>query len=440
MEIIIASIIGILLAIAVGALVYWLMRQQLTHVRQQLTTAEQALAKEQTKVQEAKLLLSQKELELKYEKEKNEATRQQADEKLAEQIKFLQAELTNTTQKLLDIRSEKLEQTNRTQMSSIIDPLKETISKLEKEMKDTQTQHGNTTTRLEQSIKNLVEKTESIGNRADRLVETLLYQPKSQGDWGELVVKEMLESQGLKEGIHYVYQPTLRDEKGQTLRNEETNKIMRPDFILHLDEKEDVIIDSKMTITSYDNYVHAKTDDERQMYAKEILTSIHNHINELRRANYSAYIENGRRSADFVFMFIPNEGAMQVALAHEKNLWRDTFLKDRIFIVSEMNLYAALRIVNVTWRQIEQNKSYAKVFQTVGLLLDRLNGFIEKFGKIEKGIKQASVAYEEANHQLVVGSRSVLDTGLRLRDMGVKTKKVLPDSYSVDSLDQIEEN
>ena len=433
MEIIIVSIIGILLAVAVGALVYWLMRQQLTHVRQQLTTAEQALTEEQTKVQEAKLLLSQKELELKYEKEKNEATRQQADEKLAEQIKFLQAELTNTTQKLLDIRSEKLEQTNRTQMSSIIDPLKETISKLEKEMKDTQTQHGNTTTRLEQSIKNLVEKTESIGTRADRLVETLLYQPKSQGDWGELVVKEMLESQGLKEGIHYVYQPTLRDEKGQTLRNEETNKIMRPDFILHLDDKEDVIIDSKMTITSYDNYVHAKTDDEREMYAKEILTSIHNHINELRRANYAAYIENGRKSADFVFMFIPNEGAMQVAMAHEKNLWRDTFLKDRIFIVSEMNLYAALRIVNVTWRQIEQNKSYAKVFQTVGLLLDRLNGFIEKFGKVEKSLQQATKAYEEANHQLMIGSRSVLDTGYRLRDMGVKTKKALPESYMDES-------
>ena len=433
MEIIIASIIGILLAVAVGALVYWLMRQQLTHVRQQLTTAEQALAEEQTKVQDTKLLLSQKELELKYEKEKNEVTRQQADEKLAEQIKFLQAELTNTTQKLLDIRSEKLEQTNRTQMSSIIDPLKETISKLEKEMKDTQTQHGNTTTRLEQSIKNLVEKTESIGTRADRLVETLLYQPKSQGDWGELVVKEMLESQGLKEGIHYVYQPTLRDEKGQTLRNEETNKIMRPDFILHLDDKEDVIIDSKMTITSYDNYVHAKTDDERELYAKEILTSIHNHINELRRANYAAYIENGRKSADFVFMFIPNEGAMQVAMAHEKNLWRDTFLKDRIFIVSEMNLYAALRIVNVTWRQIEQNKSYAKVFQTVGLLLDRLNGFIEKFGKVEKSLQQATKAYEEANHQLMIGSRSVLDTGYRLRDMGVKTKKALPESYMDES-------
>ena len=435
MEIIIASIIGFLLAVAVGALVYWLMRQQLIHVRQQLTTAEQALAEEQTKVQEAKLLLSQKELELKYEKDKNEATRQQADEKLAEQIKFLQAELTNTTQKLLDIRSEKLEQTNRTQMSSIIDPLKETISKLEKEMKETQAQHGNTTTRLETSIKNLVEKTENIGNRADRLVETLLYQPKSQGDWGELVVKEMLESQGLKEGIHYVYQPTLRDEKGQTLRNEETNKIMRPDFILHLDDKEDVIIDSKMTITSYDNYVHAKTDDERELYAKEILTSIHNHINELRRANYAAYIENGRKSADFVFMFIPNEGAMQVAMAHEKNLWRDTFLKDRIFIVSEMNLYAALRIVNVTWRQIEQNKSYAKVFQTVGLLLDRLNGFIEKFGKVEKSLQQATKAYEEANHQLMIGSRSVLDTGYRLRDMGVKTKKALPESFTDESAD-----
>ena len=131
---------------------------------------------------------------------------------------------------------------------------------------------------------------------------------------------------------------------------------------------------------------------------------------------------------------------MQVALAHEKNLWRETFLKDRIFIVSEMNLYAALRIVNVTWRQIEQNRSYAKVFQTVGLLLDRLNGFIERFGKIEKGLKQVSTAYEEANHQLMVGSRSVLDTGLRLRDMGVKTKKALPESYAAESLDEIEEN
>ena len=440
MEIIIASIIGIFVASAVGVLVYWLMRQQVTDLRHQLSAAQQTIETETAALQETQLLLSQKELELKYEQEKNADIRKQADEKLAEQIKFLQSELTNTTQRLLDMRSEKLEQNNKTQMSSIIDPLKETISKLEKEMKETQTQHGNTTSRLEQSIKNLVEKTESIGNRADRLVETLLYQPKSQGDWGELVVKEMLESQGLKEGIHYVYQPTLRDEKGQTLRNEETNKIMRPDFILHLDDKEDAIIDSKMTITSYDNYVHAKTDEERQIYAKEILTSIHNHIGELRRANYAAYIENGRKSADFVFMFIPNEGAMQVALAHEKNLWRDTFLKDRIFIVSEMNLYAALRIVNVTWRQIEQNKSYAKVFQTVGMLLDRLNGFIEKFGKIEKHLQQASVAYEEANHQLVVGSRSVLDTGLRLRDMGVKTKKALSDSYTADSLGESEEN
>ena len=432
MELIIALVAGILVA---GIGVFFIMRHQLVQVREHLSSTQQALTNEHQKAIEAEKQLSRKEIELDLERKNNEASRKQADEKLAEQIKYLQAELTNTTQKLLDIRSEKLEQTNRTQMSSIIDPLKETISKLEKEMKDTQMQHGNTTTRLEQSIKNLVEKTESIGNRADRLVETLLYQPKSQGDWGELVVKEMLESQGLKEGIHYVYQPTLRDEKGQTLRNEDTNKIMRPDFILHLDEKEDVIIDSKMTITSYDNYVHAKTDDEREMYAKEILASIHNHINELRRANYAAYIENGRKSADFVFMFIPNEGAMQVALAHEKNLWRDTFLKDRIFIVSEMNLYAALRIVNVTWRQIEQNKSYAKVFQTVGLLLDRLNGFIEKFGKVEKSLQQATKAYEEANHQLMIGSRSVLDTGYRLRDMGVKTKKALPESYINEATD-----
>ena len=427
MEIII-SIVALLVGIAAAVAVYMVMRQQVVRAQDLLLDAEKSLEAEKEKVKNTEIQLSRKEAELEYERKANEEIRKQADEKLAEQIKYLQTELTVTTQKLLDVRSEKLEQNNKTQMSSIIDPLKETISKLEKEMKETQTQHGNTTTRLEQSIKNLVEKTENIGARADRLVETLLYQPKSQGDWGELVVKEMLESQGLREGVHYVYQPTLRDEKGQTLRNEETNRIMRPDFILHLDDKEDVIIDSKMTITSYDNYVHAKTDDEREQYVKEILASIHGHIAELKRANYAAYIENGRKSADFVFMFIPNEGAMQVALAHEKNLWRDTFLKDRIFIVSEMNLYAALRIVNVTWRQIEQNKSYAKVFQTVGLLLDRLNGFIEKFGKIEKGLQQASKAYDEANNQLMLSSQSVLNTGKRLSEMGVKTKKALPET------------
>ena len=427
MEIVI-SIIALTIGIALAVGIYLVMRQQVVRTQEQLSSVENNLASEQEKRKETEILLSRKEAELEFERKTHEEMRKQADEKLTEQIKFLQAELTNTTQQLLDIRSQKLEQSNKTQMSSIIDPLKETIAKLEKEMKETQTQHGDTTTRLEQSIKILVEKTENIGARADRLVETLLYQPKSQGDWGELIVKEMLESQGLKEGIHYIYQPTLRDEKGQTLRNEDTNRIMRPDFILHLDEHEDVIIDSKMTITAYDNYVHAKTDEEREIYVKEILTSIHGHIAELKKANYAAYIENGRRSADFVFMFIPNEGAMQVALSHEKNLWRDTFLKDRIFIVSEMNLYAALRIVNITWRQIEQNKSYAKVFQTVGLLLDRLNGFIEKFGKIEKCLQQASKAYDEANHQLMISSQSVLNTGQRLSEMGVKTKKALPQS------------
>ncbi len=428
MEIVI-TIIAIILGIAIAVAIYIVMRQQLVRTQELLATAEKSLTNEQEKRKEAEIMLSRKEAELEFEHKNNEEARRIADEKLTEQIKFLQAELTNTTQQLLDIRSQKLEQSNKTQMSSIIDPLKETIAKLEKEMKETQTQHGDTTTRLEQSIRILVEKTENIGARADRLVETLLHQPKSQGDWGELIVKEMLESQGLKEGVHYVYQPTLRDEKGQTLRNEDTSKTMRPDFILHLDDKEDVIIDSKMTITAYNNYVHAKTEEERELHVKEILTSIHAHIAELKKANYAAYIENGRRSADFVFMFIPNEGAMQVALAHEKNLWRDTFLNDRIFIVSEMNLYAALRIVNFTWRQIEQNKSYAKVFQTVGLLLDRLNGFIEKFGKIEKCLQQASKAYDEANHQLMISSQSVLNTGQRLSEMGVKTKKNLPTTY-----------
>ena len=152
----------------------------------------------QDKCKDKEIALATKQAELDFERKANEEARKQADEKLVEQIKYLQTELTNTTQKLLDIRSERLEQSNKTQMSSIIDPLKETISKLEKEMKETQSLHGNTTTRLETSIKNLVEKTESIGNRADRLVETLLYQPKSQGDWGEMIVKEMLDSKCLK--------------------------------------------------------------------------------------------------------------------------------------------------------------------------------------------------------------------------------------------------
>ena len=181
MEIII-SIVALIAGTTVALVVYYIMRQQLTRLQEQLAKTEQNLSIEQEKCKAKEIEVAAKTAELTFERKATEEARKQADEKLAEQIKYLQTELTNTTQQLLDIRSAKLEQSNKTQMSSIIDPLKETISKLEKEMKETQTQHGNTTTRLEQSIKNLVEKTESIGTRADRLVETLLYQPKSQGD------------------------------------------------------------------------------------------------------------------------------------------------------------------------------------------------------------------------------------------------------------------
>jgi DNA anti-recombination protein RmuC len=155
MELII-GIIGIIVGIGVAIAIYVIMRQQVSIISKQLDITEKELSSEQEKLKASEIALVSIKTELEYERKSNAESRKLADEKLNEQIKYLQTELTNTTQKLLDIRSEKLEQTNKTQMSSIIDPLKETISKLEKEMKETQMQHGDTTTRLEQSIKNLV--------------------------------------------------------------------------------------------------------------------------------------------------------------------------------------------------------------------------------------------------------------------------------------------
>lgn len=403
------------------------LRAENTNLQTEVGKAEKEIEmlKEQMNGAEERAQQQLAETEQRYKQQMEEAANR-SNEQLEKQIAHLNEQMQNATRRLLDERSGQLSESNEKNLSAIVNPLKETMVALKQEMNNTQRQHGDTTVRLEQSIKDLIQQTQNIGGAADRLAKTLTHDTKIQGDWGEVILGEILQSQGLKEGIHYVAQPVLKDAQGNVLINDETNRRMRPDYILHLDNNEDVVIDAKMSLTAFDNYMNAQTEEDKQIYLAQHLRSIRSHVAELCRADYSSYIENGRKSAGFVFMFVPLENALQLAMSADPTLWREAWNKDKVFIVSEINLYAALKVVAFTWRQIEQNRNQERVFKAAGLLLDRVTIFITAFNKMREQLDKIGKLAEDADRKLQNSSTSVLSSASRLLDMGVQTKKQLP--------------
>lgn len=222
------------------------------------------------------------------------------------------------------------------QMTAIIDPLKETIREMRTAMDSSRDTHNKNTASLEKAIEEVMRRTREIGAEADKLASALRNENKVQGNWGELILDELLESQGLKEGIHYEKQVTLRDRAGKAILNEESGKRMIPDTILHYPDGKDAVIDSKVSLTAFVDYQNAETDDARAEALQRHVRSVRQHVAELARKDYSAYIKLPRQALNYVIMFVPNEGALQLALAEAPELWREAFSKGVFITVSRI--------------------------------------------------------------------------------------------------------
>lgn len=350
------------------------------------------------------------------------------DKQFAERLRLVQEQLGTTTERLLKQRSEELDTANRSQMNSIIAPLKEVMAEMKKSMDDNRDSFNRNTASLSEQLKLMHATTTNLGAEAEKLSRALQAGPKIQGDFGEMKLNDLLDKFGFTKGVEYDVQYTMRDSKGNVIRNDDTNDMMRPDVVLHYPDHKDVIIDSKASLTAFINYVNAGTDDERKAYLEEHVKSVRRHVDELSAKNYGKYSMDGGTTLDFVIMFVPQEAAMQLAVSADASLWNYAFERN-VIITGEQNLFSLLRLLQIAWTQQRQAENQEKVFDMASTLVDRVQLFVERFDRLDSDIDGVRKSFDDAK-KAMSGNRGFIGSARKLIDMGAKAnpkKKKLPE-------------
>lgn len=351
-----------------------------------------------------------------------------------EMIQNLLIQVKSATDDMLKQRQKEFAETSNTNLGQIVTPLRETIDKMKQAMNENTLKQTSMSAEMKTNIEHMISQSAAAQKSAEELTRVFKHGNKIQGDWGETVLDELLETQGLTRGIHYDVQCVIQDGNGKTIRTEEGNW-MRPDVILHLDQRREVIIDSKVSLTAFMDYVNAETEDERKKYLDAHIKSINKHVEELSKKDYSSYIQPPKLKMDYVIMFVPHTGALWTALNVQPNLWRKAMEKN-VFIADEQTLFAALRIINLTWTQITQVQNHEKVYALANEMIDRVGQFIKKYQAIGKALDNAKSAYEDGEKKLQPNGQSILQTCGKLIKLGAKQsdRNPIPQLTDIDSI------
>lgn len=340
-------------------------------------------------------------------------------------IEALKADVKSTTTEALKLRQDELQKSNSTSMKQIVDPLKETLQKMETVLKETNSTQETSTAAIKEKIATLVATTMKVSDSAERLSNALTAESKTQGCWGEQKIEALLDAIGLEKGLQYDSQEYIRDANGNIILSDETERRLQPDIILHLDATRDLIIDSKVSLNAFVDYMNADTDEDRTRALTTHIRSVRNHVKELAKKNYSAYVKHPRQSVDFVMMFVPIDSALQLALSNDSSLWRDA-MNQGVFIVGEQNLYAALRAVDVTWTAIKQNANNKAICDAAAELMNRVGDMLEKVEDMGKKLEKVNEAYKAVNDKAINGRQTVLGSAKKLVKLGAKTSTTHP--------------
>lgn len=403
--------IGLFIAIvclAVGALVGYLVAHgksaSLQAMFDMLSVENERLKgeKEQMKQEFAQQLQSEKEeyaQQLQTEKEEYaqqlQILREDQRKQVEQQINLLREQMTTTSEKILMQRSQQLSQTNQEQLAAILNPLRTEINQMKETVDKSGREHATSMERLDASIKANMEKANMLSERADRLANALTGENnKTQGDFGELRLRQLLEDMGLEEGVQFEEQTTMKDSSGRVIYDEEDGSRLIPDVILHFPDHRDVIIDSKMSFTAYVDYQNASTDEERATALDRHVASVRQHVNELSRKNYSKYLKTDTTKLDFVVMYIFQESALQLALANAPTLWKEAYDKG-VIISGSQNLYMMLRVLEMTWKQVRQVENQQKIMEAANSVIDRVQLFYERFLKVDDMLEKTRTAFNE---------------------------------------------
>ena len=340
-------------------------------------------------------------------------------QEMERQVEATKQELALRTQELLRQNADRLKQENSEHMTLLTAPLREAISEMRRALEDTTKHSAEDNASLRELLAQMMRSNREIGEQAELLANVLRRDSQAAGYMGEVILGDLLAAQGLVEGVHYESQPYLRDAKGRKARNEDTGAAMRPDFVLHYPQGQDVVIDSKVSMAAYERYVNATDPEEKAKALKAHIQSVRKHVDELAGKDYSRYLDPGRQAVDFVLMFMPFESSLQLALANDPSLWHEAFER-KVFITSEQNLTAILHMIHVAWVQNQQAQNQRLVFGLAEQLIDRLGDFIKRYTALGERLEQAKRAFDDCGKKLYAGNQSVVKKAHELIDMGAK--------------------
>ncbi|MBQ8712447.1 MAG: DNA recombination protein RmuC [Prevotella sp.] len=351
-------------------------------------------------------------------KEQNAAETRLRNEQFQEQLNVVREQFQNLATTVLSRTSDQLKTENREAMEHITKPIGDSFEQLQKAIQESDREAARTAASLAERLRQVGEQAEKMDRTATRLTNALRGDSKQAGDWGELVLQELLDAQGFKRGFDYDVQDTISSQDGLLIRNEDTGRVMRPDVVLHYPGNQDVVIDAKVSIKAYYDYVNETAETVRQQMLDRHVQSLRAHVKELAQKDYSRYIQPPRTAIDFVIMYVPNEAALQVALARDPKLWTEAFDK-KVFISSTQNLFAILRMIQIAWRQHNQTENQKKIVGLAEQLVSRIGLFAERAARMGRDIDALSADFADMQKS-VDGTRGILQKANEMKRLGIK--------------------
>ena len=358
-----------------------------------------------------------------------EALREMNREQVESQMKLIREQMQTTSEEILKRRQDELGERNKEQVSKIIDPLTQSLKSMREAFDKSKEQQNEALTRLDATIKVNMEKSAALGETADRLTRALTGEVKVQGNFGELKLKQLLEDLELKEGEQFDTQETLRDKAGKQAKGDDGRGLI-PDFILHFPNNRHVVVDSKMSLTDYERYMNAEDGTpEKSEYLKAHIASVRAQVKRLARKEYTKYLPEGYNRLNFAIMYVPIEGALNLALLNDTTLWREAY-DEGVMILGPQTMYMNLRVLEMMWTQVRQLKNQQAMMDAANTVIDRVQDFGIRFMDVEssmndavKKITRLKITTADSGASIITAARNLLKAGAKEN----KKKKSLAD-------------